>query len=96
MLPANSKMIKVFTDAGYQQKRSFEDGSVHLTLDLEPTAESLAVQRAREHRAEARSVQRLLAPGSVAVIGAAAPPAASVARSCATSWTPGSPDAPMP
>ncbi|WP_438291249.1 bifunctional acetate--CoA ligase family protein/GNAT family N-acetyltransferase [Streptomyces sp. HUAS TT7] len=69
VLPANSKMIKVFTDAGYQQKRSFEDGSVHLTLDLEPTAESLAVQRAREHRAEARSVQRLLTPGSVAVIG---------------------------
>ncbi|MCP3759026.1 bifunctional GNAT family N-acetyltransferase/acetate--CoA ligase family protein [Streptomyces sp. TBY4] len=69
VLPANTKMIKVFTDAGYQQKRSFEDGSVHLTLDLEPTAESLAVQRAREQRAEARSVQRLLSPGSVAVIG---------------------------
>ncbi|MFF3214991.1 GNAT family N-acetyltransferase [Streptomyces sp. NPDC002886] len=69
VLPANGKMIKVFTDAGYQQKRSFEDGSVHLTLDLEPTAESLAVQRAREQRAEARSVQRLLSPGSVAVIG---------------------------
>ncbi|MEU9375651.1 GNAT family N-acetyltransferase [Streptomyces sp. NPDC048255] len=69
VLPANTKMIKVFTDVGYQQKRSFEDGSVHLTLDLEPTAESLAVQRAREQRAEARSVQRLLAPGSVAVIG---------------------------
>ncbi|WP_420079375.1 GNAT family N-acetyltransferase [Streptomyces sp. JL4002] len=69
VLPANSKMIKVFTDAGYEQKRSFEDGSVHLTLDLEPTAESLAVQLAREQRAEARSVQRLLAPGSVAVVG---------------------------
>ncbi|MEU9162383.1 GNAT family N-acetyltransferase [Streptomyces sp. NPDC048424] len=69
VLPANTKMIKVFTDVGYQQKRSFEDGSVHLTLDLEPTAESLAVQRAREQRAEAHSVQRLLAPGSVAVIG---------------------------
>ncbi|MFB7850572.1 GNAT family N-acetyltransferase [Streptomyces sp. NPDC056053] len=69
VLPANTKMIKVFRDAGYTQQRSFEDGSVHLTLDLEPTAESLAVQRGREHRAEARSVQRLLAPGSVAVIG---------------------------
>ncbi|GAA0576520.1 GNAT family N-acetyltransferase [Streptomyces crystallinus] len=74
VLPANNKMIKVFTDAGYQQKRSFEDGSVHLTLDLEPTAESLAVQRAREQRAEARSVQRLLTPGSVAVIGAGRAP----------------------
>ncbi|MFJ5225166.1 GNAT family N-acetyltransferase [Streptomyces sp. NPDC088400] len=69
VLPANSKMIKVFRDAGFTQKRSFEDGSVRLTLDLEPTAESLAVQRGREQRAEARSVQRLLAPGSVAVVG---------------------------
>ncbi|MFE7778774.1 GNAT family N-acetyltransferase [Streptomyces sp. NPDC057445] len=74
VLPANSKMIKVFTDAGYTQKRSFEDGAVRLTLDLEPTAKSLAVQRAREQRAEARSVQRLLAPGSVAVIGAGRTP----------------------
>ncbi|MDT0446138.1 bifunctional acetate--CoA ligase family protein/GNAT family N-acetyltransferase [Streptomyces johnsoniae] len=70
VLPANGKMIKVFTDAGYSQRRSFADGSVHLSLDLEPTAESVAVMRAREQRAEARSVQRLLAPRSVAVIGA--------------------------
>ncbi|MFJ5049338.1 GNAT family N-acetyltransferase [Streptomyces sp. NPDC088719] len=69
VLPANNKMIKVFRDGGYTQRRSFEDGSVHLTLDLEPTEKSLAVQRGREQRAEARSVQRLLAPGSVAVIG---------------------------
>ncbi|WP_432247544.1 GNAT family N-acetyltransferase [Streptomyces sanyensis] len=69
VLPANTKMIKVFRDAGYTQRRSFEDGSVHLTLDLEPTAKSLAVQRGRELRAEARSVQRLLAPRSVAVVG---------------------------
>ncbi|MFD7393204.1 GNAT family N-acetyltransferase [Streptomyces sp. NPDC059852] len=69
VLPANTKMIKVFTDAGYTQKRSFEDGVVHLEFDLEPTDRSLAVQYAREQRAEARSVQRLLVPGSVAVVG---------------------------
>lgn len=69
VLPANTKMIKVFTDAGYTQKRSFEDGVVRLELDLEPTDRSLAVQRAREQRAEARSVHRLIAPGSVAVVG---------------------------
>ncbi|MET9443342.1 GNAT family N-acetyltransferase [Streptomyces sp. NPDC006610] len=69
VLPANTKMIKVFTDAGYTQKRSFEDGVVRLELDLEPTDRSLAVQRAREQRAEGRSVRRLLAPGSVAVVG---------------------------
>ncbi|MGW8570150.1 GNAT family N-acetyltransferase [Streptomyces niveus] len=70
VLPANNKMIKVFRDAGFTQKRNFEDGSVRLVLDLEPTAESLAVQRGREQRAEARSVQRLLGPSSVAVVGA--------------------------
>ncbi len=69
VLPANTKMIKVFTDAGYTQKRSFEDGVVRLEFDLEPTERSLAVQRAREQRAEAHSVGRLLAPGSVAVVG---------------------------
>ncbi|MER6528272.1 GNAT family N-acetyltransferase [Streptomyces sp. NPDC001508] len=69
VLPANTKMIKVFTDAGYTQKRSFEYGVVRLELDLEPTDRSLAVQRAREQRAEARSVRRLLAPRSVAVLG---------------------------
>ncbi|GAQ52882.1 GNAT family N-acetyltransferase [Streptomyces acidiscabies] len=74
VLPANSKMIKVFTDAGYTQKRSFEDGVVRLEFGLEPTERSLAVQRAREQRAEARSVRRLLAPGSVAVVGAGRAP----------------------
>ncbi|MFD8203156.1 GNAT family N-acetyltransferase [Streptomyces sp. NPDC059701] len=74
VLPANTKMIKVFMDAGYTQKRSFEDGVVRLEFGLEPTDRSLAVQYAREHRAEARSVQRLLQPGSVAVIGAGRTP----------------------
>ncbi|MCX4659662.1 bifunctional acetate--CoA ligase family protein/GNAT family N-acetyltransferase [Streptomyces uncialis] len=74
VLPANTKMIKVFTDAGYQQKRSFEDGVVRLEFDLEPTEASVAVQRAREQRAEAHSVQRLLRPGSVAVVGAGRAP----------------------
>ncbi len=74
VLPANTKMIKVFTDAGYSQSRSFEDGSVHLTFDLEPTEQSLAVMSAREQRAEGTSVRRLLSPGSVAVIGASRSP----------------------
>lgn len=74
VLPANTKMIKVFTDAGYTQQRSFEDGVVRLEFDLEPTDRSLAVQRGREQRAEARSVARLLRPGSVAVVGAGRAP----------------------
>ncbi|WTJ74294.1 GNAT family N-acetyltransferase [Kitasatospora sp. NBC_01539] len=80
VLPENRKMVKVFTDAGYTQRRSFADGVVHLEFDLEPTAASLAVMRAREHRAEARSVQRLLTPRSVAVVGVSRNPQ-SVGRS---------------
>jgi acyl-CoA synthetase (NDP forming)/RimJ/RimL family protein N-acetyltransferase len=74
VLPDNRKMGKVFADAGYTQHRSFAEGVAHFELDLEPTEQSLAVMRAREHRAEARSTQRLLAPGSVAVIGAGRDP----------------------
>ncbi|MER8186254.1 GNAT family N-acetyltransferase [Kitasatospora sp. NPDC094015] len=80
VLPENRKMVKVFTDAGYTQRRSIADGVVHLEFDLEPTAASLAVMRAREHRAEARSVQRLLTPRSVAVVGVSRSPH-SVGRS---------------
>jgi acyl-CoA synthetase (NDP forming)/RimJ/RimL family protein N-acetyltransferase len=74
VLFANTKMIKVFKEAGFSQRRTFEDGSVHLTLDLEPTERSLAVMHAREQRAEGRSVRRLLAPRSVAVIGVSRQP----------------------
>ena len=74
VLPDNRKMGKVFTDAGYTQNHSFADGVMHFELDLEPTEKSLAVMRSREHRAEARSTTRLLAPRSVAVIGAGRSP----------------------
>ncbi|HEY5117789.1 MAG TPA: acetate--CoA ligase family protein, partial [Nakamurella sp.] len=46
-----------------------------LAFDIEPTEKSRAVMTAREHRAEARSIARLLAPGSIAVIGASDEPA---------------------
>ncbi|UGQ13872.1 bifunctional GNAT family N-acetyltransferase/acetate--CoA ligase family protein [Yinghuangia sp. ASG 101] len=70
VLPANRRMMHVFTEAGYTQQSAFEDGVVRLTLDLQPTDSSTAVMLAREHRAEARSTARLLNPRSVAVIGA--------------------------
>jgi acyl-CoA synthetase (NDP forming)/RimJ/RimL family protein N-acetyltransferase len=70
VLPANRKMLRVFSDAGYLVEQGFDDGVVRLSFDLEPTEDSLAVTYAREHRAEASSVQLLLRPGSVAVVGA--------------------------
>ncbi|GAB3280988.1 bifunctional acetate--CoA ligase family protein/GNAT family N-acetyltransferase [Parasphingorhabdus pacifica] len=70
ILAENSKMVRVFRDAGYQVSRALEEGVVHLEFDIDPTDESLAVARAREQAAEARSVHNLLHPRSVAVIGA--------------------------
>lgn len=70
VLPENRKMLMVFSDAGYDVKRHFDDGVVSLEFNIDPTEKSRAVMEAREHRAEARSVRELLAPSSVAVIGA--------------------------
>ncbi|TYB38351.1 GNAT family N-acetyltransferase [Actinomadura chibensis] len=70
VLPDNRRMTRVFREAGYRAEQRFEEGVIELVLDLEPTETSLEVMAAREHRAESRSIQRLLFPGSVAVIGA--------------------------
>ncbi len=70
VLPENRKMLMVFADAGYDVKRHFDDGVISLEFNIDPTDKSRAVMEAREHRAEARSIQELLAPSSVAVIGA--------------------------
>ncbi len=70
VLPANNRMIEVFRQAGFGPHTSMEDGYLLMEFTIEPTESSRAVMEAREHRAEARSIERLLAPRSVAVIGA--------------------------
>ncbi|ALV45432.1 GCN5 family acetyltransferase [Arthrobacter alpinus] len=70
VLPENRKMIQVFSEAGYEVHRHFDDGVISLHFEIDPTDKSRAVMESREHRAEARSVAGLLAPKSVAVIGA--------------------------
>lgn len=70
VLPTNRKMMRVFRQAGFQTTSEFGDGVIEVMLDIEPTPEALAATEARGHLAEARSVARLLAPQSVAVIGA--------------------------
>jgi succinyl-CoA synthetase alpha subunit/RimJ/RimL family protein N-acetyltransferase len=70
VLPENRKMLMVFSDAGYDVRRHFDDGVVSLEFNIDPTEKSRAVMESREHRAEARSVRDLLTPSSIAVIGA--------------------------
>ena len=75
-LPTNRAMLGVFRTAGYSVQRVLADGYVELSFPIRQTRTSLEVMRAREHRAEARSVRRLLAPRSVAVVGASREPGA--------------------
>jgi len=69
-LSENTTMLRVFMDAGYAVHRNYDSGVVDLVFPIEPTEKSRAVMTAREHRAEARSIARLLSPRSIAVIGA--------------------------
>ncbi|MGZ4666312.1 MAG: GNAT family N-acetyltransferase, partial [Frankiaceae bacterium] len=74
VLTENSRMMSVFQDAGYRVEREIEGGSTRLTFAIEPTEQSVEVMRAREHRAEAQSIARLLNPRTVALVGASRTP----------------------
>ena len=70
VLPDNARMLEVFEHAGWTPTTSRGDGYIALRFDIAPTASSLAVTHAREQRAAASSITRLVEPRSVAVVGA--------------------------
>jgi acyl-CoA synthetase (NDP forming)/GNAT superfamily N-acetyltransferase len=74
VLPTNGRMVGVFRNAGFTAASRFGDGVIEVRLDLRPTPEAEAAIMARAQRAEAEAVRRLLAPRSVAVIGAGRDP----------------------
>ena len=69
-LASNAQMLRVFADAGFQVQRRFEAGVLELSFPITVTRAAEEAQWSREHLAEAHSVARLLAPSSVAVVGA--------------------------
>ena len=73
-LPENRRMIGVFRDAGWATSAKLEDGVVRIEFAIEPTTSATTAQHAREQRADARSIARLLEPESIAVIGASRRP----------------------
>ncbi len=85
-LPENTAMLRVFADAGLGVRRRLEDGVVELSM---PIPHSVALSEAskyldavagREQRADVASLEPLLAPRSVAVVGAGHRPG-SIGRS---------------
>jgi acyl-CoA synthetase (NDP forming)/RimJ/RimL family protein N-acetyltransferase len=72
VLPDNRPMLRVFGNAGFDVRRVSRDGVAHLSLDLRPT-DALAERIAdRTHAATVASLRPLLAPASIAVVGASA------------------------
>ena len=70
VLPENTRMIQTFRDAGYSVASGIHDGVLRLVFPIDATDTAVGVMRAREHRAESRSIQGFFQARSVAVIGA--------------------------
>ncbi|MCA0436359.1 MAG: GNAT family N-acetyltransferase [Austwickia sp.] len=70
VLPENGQMLRAFRAAGYQISQGFAQGLMRFEFPIAPTQNSLAVMVSREHRAEARSMQRFFVARSVVVLGA--------------------------
>jgi acyl-CoA synthetase (NDP forming)/GNAT superfamily N-acetyltransferase len=69
-LPENGPMLTVFTDAGFPVAYRHENGVVDVNIPLAPTPAAQAAVDRRERAADARSLRHVLAPRSVAVVGA--------------------------
>ena len=73
-LSDNSKMLGVFRGAGFVERATFEAGVVRVTMELDPVPAYLAKVEERDRRAAVRSIERLMRPRSIAVIGASRRP----------------------
>ena len=70
-LPENHRMLGVFRAAGFEEHAKLESGVVRVTMELSAGPQYLERVDEREWRATVRSIERILRPSTVAVIGAA-------------------------
>src|SRR5699024_5611818 len=68
VLPQNTKMVRVFTDAGYEVSSRMEDGVLAVSFEIASTERSLAVLAEREQRTEALSMEALMRPQGVLLL----------------------------
>lgn len=73
-LPENRRMLQVFRAAGFEEHAALESGVVRVTMELAAGPEYAERVDAREWRATVRSIERILRPASIAVIGAGRAP----------------------
>lgn len=70
VLPENRRMLSVFRRAGFEVESTFADGVIEVSVGIEPTPQARALVAERARASYARSIHRLLAPRSIAVVGA--------------------------
>ena len=74
VMAGNRLMLGVFEHAGFAVRRRGSDGEVTVSLDITPTEAVLERIDERDHFASIASLRAILAPSSVAVVGAADTP----------------------
>lgn len=74
VMPENQRMLRIFTDSGYEIDREFEGGDILITFSIEPTRTSVERYEARDRVATVASLIPFFHPRSVAVIGASRDP----------------------
>ncbi|HEX7840299.1 MAG TPA: GNAT family N-acetyltransferase, partial [Kofleriaceae bacterium] len=76
----NAAMLVMFTTSGFSVERTLDDRAYHVEFPTADTERFIATAAAREREAAARSLLALLAPRSVAVIGASRSAPHSIGR----------------
>lgn len=74
VLADNHVMLRVFRNAGYRISRDLEEGVFTLEFPTEESESTIEIVAEREKRATAASLMPLMAPSSIAVIGASRNP----------------------
>jgi acetate---CoA ligase (ADP-forming) len=70
VMPDNIGMLRVFADAGFEESRLLEAGTVEVRLQLEATESLRTRMDERDHVAVAASLEPFFRPAAVAVVGA--------------------------
>ena len=73
-LANNMKMLGVFAAAGWVSERHFDHGTIRVRFNIDATEAFIDAVEDRERHAEGASIARLMAPRSIAVIGASRRP----------------------
>ena len=74
VMAGNQPMLDVFEHAGFAVRRRSSEGELTVSLDITPTAAVTERIDERDHFATIASLKAILAPSSIAVMGAAAAP----------------------